>query len=475
MKANHRHFLFFLSLIIQLIASAQGITFNKILPPAGKAFEHVTGMVQDGQGYMWLATKRGLFRYDGYQMISYKNNPLDKNSLAADALEAIAVDLKGFIWVGAPGYGLDQYDPSTGVFTHFRHQNNDPGSLSSDFVYALLVDRDGILWIGTSEGLSRYEASTGKFKHYRHQQNDSTSISCNDVISIYEDRKGELWIGTGSVYRKDKDKMEIGGLNRFDKKAGTFTRYLHDPKDPHSLVSNKVRAIFEDSKGNFWVGTAGDGLHTFDRATGKFERHRYNTAFPDKLSRPAINGVFAQFDHITFIKEDASGAIWIGTTESGLNYYNPATGKVTHFESGKDTTGAFINRTAWAAYTSRDGVFWISTMEGTLYTINPLKWNIPFYPSTDGGISAFYEDNDGTFWIGTGIGGLIQNNPNNGSVKKFVHDPAISTSIGNNSVKKLVKTRKEIFGWAPMPAWNYSIKRKVHLLTTDPILKTTIH
>ncbi len=78
-------------------------------------------------------------------------------------------------------------------------------------------------------------------------------------------------------------------LNRFDKHTGKFTRYLHDPGDPHSLINNKVNAILEDSKGNFWVGTAGDGLHTMDRATGKFERHQYDPAHPEKLSRPPLN------------------------------------------------------------------------------------------------------------------------------------------------------------------------------------------
>ena len=62
-------------------------------------------------------------------------------------------------------------------------------------------------------------------------------------------------------------------------------------KDPHSLINNKVNAILEDSKGNFWVGTAGDGLHTMDRATGKFERHLYDPAHPEKLSRPPVNQV----------------------------------------------------------------------------------------------------------------------------------------------------------------------------------------
>ena len=49
-----------------------------------------------------------------------------------------------------------------------------------------------------------------------------------------------------------------GGLNRFNKSTGQFIRYLHDPNNSASLVSNKVNAIYEDSRGTFWVGTAGE-------------------------------------------------------------------------------------------------------------------------------------------------------------------------------------------------------------------------
>jgi ligand-binding sensor domain-containing protein len=131
----------------------------------------------------------------------------------------------------------------------------------------VFADSKGDLWVGTSAGLDRFDATKGTFTHYRHQPDDPYSISSNSVVAIYEDRQGTLWVGTGSVYGGDS---KDGGLNRMDKKTGRFTRYLHDPKDPNSLVDNKVKALFEDSKGNLWVGTSGDGLHTMDRDSGHF-------------------------------------------------------------------------------------------------------------------------------------------------------------------------------------------------------------
>jgi ligand-binding sensor domain-containing protein len=384
MKKQLTFFIAFLLFLLAVCpARSQEIFFNPVHPPLGKAFKHVTGMFQDKEGYMWFATKKGLFRYDGYEMTAYNNNPLDPNSLTVDALEAIAMDSSGIIWIATFGKGLERFDPVTGIFKHFHHDSLDLGSISGDWVNAVFVDHEGTLWVGTGDGLDRLDPKTGKFIHYRNSPGDPASISSNTVVGIYEDHQHVLWIGTGSVYAgRDDD----GGLNRLDKKTGKFTRYLHDPKNPHSLINNKVRAIFEDSKGTLWIGTSDDGLHTMDREKGSFQRHRYDPAHPEKLSRPPFKKK-PFLDFITFITEDITGGIWIGTSESGLNYYNPKTGKTKHYQNEKDTAGAFTAGNTWCTYTSKEGVLWISTMYGTLYRVKPLRRDIPFFESFTVGVT----------------------------------------------------------------------------------------
>ena len=168
------------------------------------------------------------------------------------------------IWIGQDG--LDQYDPATGIFKHYRHTENDSGSLVANNVSAILEDHQGRLWVGSGNGLDRLDEKTGKFLHYRNIPGDPKSLSNNTVRSIYEDHSGVLWVGTGFPWGPDE-----GGLNRLNP-DGTFTHYLHDSNDPHSLINNKISSIFEDSRGIFWVGTSGYGLHTMDRSTGSFER-----------------------------------------------------------------------------------------------------------------------------------------------------------------------------------------------------------
>ena len=92
---------------------AQQFYFNRVMPPEGKKFNRVEGIVQDAQGYMWLATAKGLFRYDGYQMVQYKHDPEDSNSLADDWVRAICIDSSGIIWLSASDKGLERFDPGT--------------------------------------------------------------------------------------------------------------------------------------------------------------------------------------------------------------------------------------------------------------------------------------------------------------------------------------------------------------------------
>ena len=342
MYARFHKFFFTLLLFVNICpAISQDIRFNKVTFPDEITLGNVNGITQDPKGYIWGCTSDGgLFRYDGVNFKTYVNEPRNPASIANNNVEYIYADKSGLIWVATFGSGLEKFDTQTGTFTHYKHNKLDPTSISGDTIICILQDRDGFLWVGTNtKGLNRLDPKTGKFTHFRHRANDPQSLSYDHVRYIYEDKKGVLWIGTGSAFKADQTDKS-GGLNRLDKASGKFTVYLHNPKDPHTLIDNRVRSIFEDSKGNFWIGTAGDGLHTMDREKGTFERHLYDPAHPEKLSRPPL-GKFLDYvdDHITFITEDIKGAIWVGTLQAGLMRYDPVSGKSMQYKSQKEAVG----------------------------------------------------------------------------------------------------------------------------------------
>ena len=398
--------LFILALIFILQnsqAQTQQVKFNLITGAYGISLGKINTIIQDHHGFIWLSdqSNRCIIRYDGTHMIRYQNDPKVPNSLGGYYPECLHEDSVGNIWIGFYGQGLDRFDPLTNKFVHYKHDARDPNSLSDDFVSAILVDHLGLIWIATYGGLDLLDAKTGTFKHFSHKENDSTSLSNNKLRALYEDKAGTLWVGAGFPF----DNNTEGGLNRFHRETGTFTRYMHDENNPHSLADNKVRAIYEDSKGNFWIGTRGDGLHTMDRKTGMITRFSYDPKHPDALSRPSIKH---STDHITFITEDADQNLWIGTLANGIIQYNPDTKQIKHYGDQADDSGPYRENSSWAMYATKDGMIFLATQAAKLYMIDLYNNFIPHYGNDHQnnveGTQAFYEASPNMIWYGTNNG-----------------------------------------------------------------------
>ncbi len=399
------------------------LKFSLITGTDGKPLGKIRNMTQDQYGYMWFSgeDKKCVYRYDGVRTVTYKHDANNPNSPGDININSVYADKDGKIWIGHQS-GLDQLNPATGIFKHYRYLVNNPDSILGG-ANSLLRDRENRFWIGTDNGLDLLDEKTGKFIHYQNVSGDSRSLSCNRVWNIYEDHQGVIWIGTG--YPWDGLDENAGGLNRLDP-DGKFTRYMHDPNNPHSLINNKVRAIFEDSRGIFWIGTAGDGLHTMDRRTGNFDRHLYNAAAPDELSRPRMptSAWHKATEQITFILEDAAGAIWIGTMWSGINRYDTATRKTTHFYG----SNGFPDSSCWNAFQSSDGELWFSTQENNLYRVDP-SYKPLHNTVTRSQVTEYMEDKAGNLWVATKDSGLIKYDSRGKLVKQFRHDPKDASSV----------------------------------------------
>ena len=416
--------------------------FTPVPAPGGSWGIRLIFGTQDPKGYMWFGAV-GLHRYDGYSYKSYFNDPLDSSSLAYNRIQSILADSKGIIWVGTNGGGLDRLDPETGIFTHFRHKASVPTSISHDWISAIMEDKEGKIWVGTEGGgLNCLDPKTGVFTRFSYDANDSNSLSNDEVRALYQDRQGAIWVGTGFPYIGDP-KWEKGGLNRFNPANKNFTRFLHDPKDPTSLIDNRIWTVYEDSKGRFWVGTAGNGLHIMNRENGSFERHQYNPADPNGLSGPPVRKTEPGIeDMISFISEDAAGNIWIGTNIGGLNRYDPETRKMYHYTSLKEnaTDKSQITQLFWG-FISKDGVFWVAGNEG-VYRLDPLHKQIP-YNDIGSPVQSLLQDRTGKLWLGTNQGLLVYDSARINK-KWFVHDISDTTSLSFNAVNSIFEDRKGI-------------------------------
>ena len=86
-------------------------------------------MTQDSFGYMWFGTQGGLHRWDGYEFKTYRNDPLDSNSISFSYVEFMYVAKDGSLWLGTWGGGLNHFDHETEKFTSFEHDPKNEASL----------------------------------------------------------------------------------------------------------------------------------------------------------------------------------------------------------------------------------------------------------------------------------------------------------------------------------------------------------
>jgi signal transduction histidine kinase/ligand-binding sensor domain-containing protein len=451
-------------------------------------------MLQDRQGFLWVATEDGLNRFDGYTFKVFRNDPEDPHSLSNSTLLALHEDRLGGIWVGTFGGGLNRYDPETEQFTRYRHDPEDSNSLSSDYVRSIYRDRTGALWVGTvSNGLDRYDAATGRWTHYRHDPDDPYSLGGNAVPVLLEDSSGELWIGTNrgldrldpesviggdgprfvhyqhdpgnpyslsanlvlTLFEDPSNTLWVGtiggGLNRFDRDTETFARYLHDPGNPYSLSDDTVRAVLVDSVGTLWVGTVG-GLDRLENAAAiaadeaHFVHYRHDPADPHSLGADAVQSLL----------EDRSGGVWVGTYGGGLGRYDRRGQQFTYYRLDPNDENSLSAAAIWAIQEDRSGMLWIGTHGGGLdrYDRRTGEWrhyrNDPDDPGSlaSDTILSILEDREGILWFGTDAG-LDRLDPRNGSgpnlrFDHFQSDAGDPHSLSNNSVWTILQDRQGI-------------------------------
>ncbi|MCB9341331.1 MAG: response regulator [Lewinellaceae bacterium] len=135
--------------------------------------EHITiadglsqGMIfdilQTQDGFIWVATKDGLNRYDGYNFKVFLNDPFDPFSIAENAVTSLFEDSKGRLWVGLQNKGVDVYDPGTGRFYHLALDFMGQATQLGNPVEDISETPDGAVWaLLINNGLARFHLPAG--------------------------------------------------------------------------------------------------------------------------------------------------------------------------------------------------------------------------------------------------------------------------------------------------------------------------
>jgi signal transduction histidine kinase/ligand-binding sensor domain-containing protein/CheY-like chemotaxis protein/HPt (histidine-containing phosphotransfer) domain-containing protein len=384
------------------IPATRPMYFEHLTMRDGLSMSTINSILQDSQGYVWLATEGGLNRYDGYTVRQFRRDRGNPLGLASDYVWSIAEDSRGDLWLATDGGGVARWERRTETFQQFRHDPKQPQSLASDTVRVLLIDSKGFIWAGTKDhGLDVLDPRTGSARHYRHRDSDAYSLPSDAIGALYTDHEGRIWVGSD------------GGLSRYDAMADGFVTY-GEAMGAAKIRDPRVRAIREDHNGALWIGTVNDGLARLDQNGSRFTVFRHDAGDPHSLSH----------DHVWAVLEDSAKRLWIATAD-GLDLFDQNSESFIRYGHDADNPQSLRDGDVLSLYQDRGGVLWVGTRAGGASHWNPRSWLLGHYFSETfrgAQIGSFADDGAGKVWVGTMGGGLIEIDTRDGRERRYGAD-----------------------------------------------------
>jgi ligand-binding sensor domain-containing protein/signal transduction histidine kinase len=371
------------------------IKFDHLTRKNGLSCNYVLDFLQDNYGFLWIATKDGLNRYDGKKIIIYRNIKNDSTSISDNLVTCIGEDESGQIWIGTKR-GLNLYNRSDNSFGIAKLINDDGATIGlNDYIRAILPDRNSILWIETAKGkLIRYNTVDHSFKIFEH----SSPGMVNTYLyhTIFKENDTIIWVGGRFM-----------GIYRFNTVTGIFHKFRADKNDKTKKRESDVAVYFVDSQGKMWIGGT-DGLYVFNAETEVFSK---------MLKVSTFTAV-----------EDDNGNIWFGTG-SGIYLYSLSDSSFTIMKSNDNNPNSLIKNHINKIYIDNSYNIWIGTTDG-VSVFRPSKnkfrhiYHIPGEDITPGSsnITSILQLKSGEIWVGTENHGIDCLN------EKFIRKYSFSSS-----------------------------------------------
>src|SRR5689334_32977 len=225
---------------------AQSYLLSSLPAEKDLSSRQITSIFQDSKGFIWIGTQDGLNLYNANSIKIFKHDVTNKNSIANNYIQNICEDKRGNIWI-ATAMGVDYYTPSLNVFRHFI---TDDQKNTFGYKPKVFSDKHQNIWI-TGEGLFKFDPKSQLFRkiinHYSNKLFDSRLA--NIITGFCNDSKGRYWIST------------YDGLFLYDDNDKAFERFDAPPTDDnYKRFGILFSSVYEDKKGELWVGTWGYGV-----------------------------------------------------------------------------------------------------------------------------------------------------------------------------------------------------------------------
>ncbi|GAB3762384.1 hybrid sensor histidine kinase/response regulator transcription factor [Spirosoma pomorum] len=224
----------FLCQINLVLANAPGpdyITVRNGLPQGT-----VNAIIQDRQGFIWMATRDGLCRYDGIRFNIFTHDPLQPSSISFSSISNIREDRSGQLWIHTENNNIDRFDPVTTQAVRVSNSVAFRKALGRASITSIFPDQQGNVWVATqTNGFFRLHPSGQVSQHYWPAQRE---IPQRVLHKILLDRQGQLWLAAND------------GLFCYEPKSGKFTGY----RTAQGLPQNNVATLHERTNGELLLG-----------------------------------------------------------------------------------------------------------------------------------------------------------------------------------------------------------------------------
>lgn len=321
----------FLNCCFTLFADESNYLFRHYQVENGLSDNMVTGCVQDKNGYIWIGTRDGLNRFDGYTFKVFRNDSDDASSLGNNWITHLNCDHDGNLWVGTLS-GLYQYNEAKESFLHIPFTKNKGIDLFQ-------FDKNNQLWLLMDGTLIQYNISDGQFRIFAGNNGQIYTSFC-----IMADNS--IWLGDsqGFISLLDTEDGSLESYDLFAHSATTSSRKLsmlyqspssptiyvafeHDDVKIFNVLSRTyqdlniqeknqltilINCFLEKDEKELWIGTD-SGLFIYDLDAGTCKRIRQDPLDPYALSSHFVSALF----------EDREKGVWICFHQNGVNYYSP--------------------------------------------------------------------------------------------------------------------------------------------------------
>ena len=222
------------------LQAAGNYRFRHLTSQDGLPHQQVEALAQDHDGNIWIGTRNGLVRYDGYEMHCYFHDETKAGSLSNNFIKVIRCDSKGRIWVCTEA-GISRYRPDTDDFSTYHG--------STEHVLSLLEMASGRI-VGAGDFLTVYDEKADSFVRY-------PSLEIGSIVSMAVDKDDNLYVASNtSVYSYD---ASLTKMTRLDPALyQDFTTGI-----------DGIMPMMFDHKGNLWLGRNGQGVMCVDLKTGQ--------------------------------------------------------------------------------------------------------------------------------------------------------------------------------------------------------------